>query len=164
MGVYRRPVLPADVAGRDLAPLGAFAGCTLLWGTTFLAIRSGVATLPPLWGATLRLALACVLLTLLALAFRQALPRGKALGIAAAYGVLEFGLNLGLLYWGEQHVASGLAAVFYATSPLSASLLAHVLGQDRLDAWRAAATVLAFAGVVVAFADHLEGEASGCRP
>ena len=52
----------SSVAGR---PLLAFLTCATIWGSTFLAIRLGNDTLPPLWGASLRLGLAAVLLTTL---------------------------------------------------------------------------------------------------
>jgi drug/metabolite transporter (DMT)-like permease len=145
---------------QDFAPAGAFAGCTALWGTTFLAIRLGDAQLPPLWAATIRLALACVLLVGLALVFRQPFPRrGAALRAALWFGALEFGANLGLLYWAERDVPSGLAAVFYATAPLTAAALAHFARQERLDGWRFVATLVAFGGVLVAFAGELGAHA-----
>ena len=143
----------------DAAPLAAFAGCTILWGTTFLAIRFGTATLPPLWGAALRLLLAALILAPLSLALGQPFPRGAALRAAVVYGALEFGANLGLLYWAERVVPSGLAAIFYATSPLVGAIAAHLSGQERLHTGRVLGTLVAFTGVVIAFASELTARA-----
>lgn len=57
-------------------PWLAFAFCCLVWGSTCLFIRIGNDTLPPVWGATLRLAIASVILTAIALAVRAPWPRG----------------------------------------------------------------------------------------
>src|SRR5438093_7593310 len=76
-----------------------FAGCCLIWGSTFLAIRIGNEAVPPIWAATTRLVLAAPLLTLLVLATRQRFPRGPALRGALLFGIFNFGVNLSLLYW-----------------------------------------------------------------
>ena len=54
-----------------------FAGCCLIWGSTFLAIRIGNEAVPPIWAATIRLVLAAPLLAGLVLATRQRFPRGR---------------------------------------------------------------------------------------
>jgi len=54
-----------------------FVACALIWGSTFLAIRFGNEATPPVWAATIRLALASVLLFGITGAFRMRLPRGK---------------------------------------------------------------------------------------
>lgn len=133
----------------------AFAGCSVIWGSTFLFIRIGNETVPALWAATLRLVLAAVLLTALAFVLRGHWPRGEALRRALAFGVLNFGVNLSLLYWGEQIVPSGIAAVLYATVPLSTALLAAGLGVERLDPRKLVAAFVAIAGVATIFAGEL---------
>src|SRR5207244_4202673 len=94
-------------------PAIAFAVCGLIWGSTFLAIRVGNETFPALWACALRLALATVVLGVILLVSRQPLPKGAALKSAFWYGFWEFGVSLPLLYWGEEFVPSGLAAVLY---------------------------------------------------
>src|SRR3954452_16643297 len=92
---------------RDPLPWLAFSACGAIWGCTFLVISLGNDALPPVWAATLRLALASVLLALVTRARGQALPRGAALRAALGYGVAQFGVNLPLLYWAEKVVPSG---------------------------------------------------------
>ena len=86
----------------------AFAACGAIWGSTFLVISIGNDALAPVWAATLRLALAALLLAAWTRARGRALPRGAALRAALGYGVAQFGVNLPLLYWGEKMVPSGL--------------------------------------------------------
>lgn len=133
----------------------AFALCCLIWGSTFLAIRIGNEAVAPVWGAALRLALAAPALTLLAWATRARWPRGQALQGAILFGFFNYGVNLGLLYWGEQTVPSGIAAVFYATVPLSTALLAPLFGIEPLSPRKLAAATVAFVGVGVIFAGEL---------
>jgi len=82
------------------AAWAAFATCSAIWGSTFLVISLGNDRLAPVWAATLRVALASVLLGAWTLVRGQALPRGPALRAALGYGVAQFGVNLPLLYWG----------------------------------------------------------------
>lgn len=132
-------------------PLIAFCACGLIWGTTFLAIRVGNDSLPALWACTLRFVLAALILNGIVLLTRQGWPRGEAVKPAIWYGLLEFGISMPLLYWGEKVVPSGLAAVLYAICPVSAMLTARMLGMERLNSRRLAAAVLAFGGVAVIF-------------
>ena len=133
-----------------------FIACCLIWGSTFLAIRIGNETVPPVWAATVRLVLAAPLLTALVLATRQRFPRGAALRGALLFGVFNFGANLSLLYWGERVVPSGIAAVLYATVPLSTAFIAAALRVERLVARKVVAALLAIVGVAIIFAGELK--------
>src|SRR3954453_23250676 len=132
-------------------PWVAFAACGAIWGSTFLVISIGNDALAPVGAATLRLVLATVLLGAWSLARGEALPTGAALRAALAYGVLQFGVNFPLLYWGEKTVPSGLAAVMYATVPMTSAIFTRALGMERLTVPKLAGAITAFAGVVVLF-------------
>jgi drug/metabolite transporter (DMT)-like permease len=134
----------------------AFAGCGAIWGSTFLVISIGNDALAPVWAATLRLALAAVLLAAFTFARGQSLPRGAALRAALGYGVMQFGVNLPLLYWGETVVPSGVSAVVYATIPFSSALVARAFGLERLTPAKVGGAVLAFGGVAVLFSSGLQ--------
>jgi len=142
---------------RDPRPFGAFLGCGLVWGSTFLVIQVGNDALPPLWAATLRLAIALVLLLALLAGLRVPFPRGAALRAAAAFGALNFGVNFSLLYWGETRVPSGLTAVLYATIPLTTSLFAWALRLERPSPARLVAALVALGGVALIFSGSLRG-------
>jgi drug/metabolite transporter (DMT)-like permease len=143
-------------ASASWQPYLAFVGACAIWGSTFLVIRIGNEAIPPLWAATLRLALATVLLFGVARLTRAAFPRGSSLRDTVLYGIFQFGLNFGLLYWGENAgVPSGVTAVVYATVPLSTALFAAAIGVERLDPLKLGAAVLGLGGVAVIFADQL---------
>lgn len=133
----------------------AFVACCLIWGSTFLAIRIGNESVPPEWAATLRLALAAPLLALVVLIRRDAWPRGPALQAAVLFGLFNFGVNLALLYWGERVVPSGIAAVLYATVPLSTALIAAGLRVEALNRRKLVAALVAIAGVGWIFAGEM---------
>jgi drug/metabolite transporter (DMT)-like permease len=137
----------------------AFATCAAIWGSTFLVISIGNDTVPPMWAATIRLVLASVLLTALALVTGQGLPRGAAFRAAAGFGFLNFGISFVLLYWGETIVPSGLSAVVYGTVPLSTALFARAFGLEALRPLKLLGALVALGGVAVLFSSQLRAGA-----
>lgn len=133
----------------------AFVACALIWGTTFLAIRFGNETTPPVWAATIRLVLASVVLFGITGALRMPLPRGRALRGAVLWGLFNLGINFSLLYIGETTVPSGISAVLFATVPLTTALLAAAFGVERLVTRKLIAAVVAIGGVAIIFAGEL---------
>src|SRR5688500_18267789 len=138
---------PSSSKPSSIALYGAFAGCCVVWGSTFLVISIGNDTVPPFWAATLRLALAVPLLGLIALATRQHLPRGPQLRAALGYGLFSHGISLSMLYWAEKEVPSALAAILYATLPLTSAVLTHLFGLERITLVKIVAALVALAGV-----------------
>lgn len=131
------------------AAWGAWWTCALVWGSTYLFISFGNDALPPVWAASLRLMLAAVLLSGIALLLRHPFPRGAALRAALGYGVVQFGLNFSLLYWGQKTFPSGLTAVLYATIPLSTAIMAAAAGLERLTRFKVAGAMVALGGVAL---------------
>ncbi len=127
----------------------AFAVCCAIWSSTFLFIRIGNDATPPVWAAGLRLSMATLVLSAIAIARRDAWPRGSALKAALWFGVVDFGVSLPLLYWGETRVPSGVAAVLFATIPLITALTARVLGMEQLVRRTLIAALLGIVGVGV---------------
>ncbi|OLC55969.1 MAG: hypothetical protein AUH85_07925 [Chloroflexi bacterium 13_1_40CM_4_68_4] len=148
--------LAAEPARTEWGPYAAFLGSCAIWGSTFLAIRIGNEAVPPLWAATLRLVIAATVLFVVARLTGATIPRGASLRDIALFGFLQFGVNFGLLYWGENAgVPSGITAVVYATVPLSTALFAAALGLERLDLVKLGIVTVGIAGVVVIFAAQL---------
>ena len=100
----------------------AFAIIYFVWGSTFLAIRVGVREIPPFLMAALRF-LAAGLLMYAWLWWRGvALPTQRQWIASALLACLIFVLDYGSLFWAEQRVPSGIAAVILATIPVFMSL------------------------------------------
>lgn len=126
----------------------AFAAIYLVWGSTYLAIRYAVETIPPLVAAGIRhtiaggvlLAWACV---------RGYRPRREHWFAGAIVGALFFLIGHGTLHWAEQHVASGLAALLIATEPMFILVLAWAAGQQRISRVSALGLAVGIAGVAI---------------
>src|SRR3569832_1116457 len=103
---------------KSALPYLAFCATCLIWGSTFLFIGLSEETTPPMWALCFRLFFAGLFLCAIMLVRRMPIPKGAALKTVFVFGILEFAGNLGLLYWGETKIPSGLAAVIYATSPI----------------------------------------------
>jgi drug/metabolite transporter (DMT)-like permease len=128
-----------------------------IWGSTWLFIKIGLVDLPPLTFAGIRFVLASLILALLVLARRARWPRTRSeWTLIAVVGVLQFALNYGLVFWGEQYISSGLAAVLQSTFPAFGLVIAHLyLPQERMTPGRVAGVMLGVFGVAVIFSDQL---------
>jgi drug/metabolite transporter (DMT)-like permease len=138
-----------------LLTTAALAALILIWGTTWAAIRVSLEGIPPITGVALRFAVAATALLALVPFFGVKLGQSRAeRRLWLANGVLTFAIPYGILYWAEQVVPSGLAAVLYATYPLMIALIAHVLlPEERLTLQKIGGVLIGFAGVAVIFSE-----------
>jgi drug/metabolite transporter (DMT)-like permease len=121
----------------------------LLGGSNFVAVRFSNRELAPLFGAGARFALAAVVLVVWSLVARAALPRGRQLKVAVAYGVLTFTFGYALAYWALQELPAGIGAVVFGSTPLLTVLLAGAHGLERVT-WRGiGAALLAVVGILI---------------
>lgn len=130
---------------------------SVIWGSTWLAIKIGLGAMPPFLSAGMRFAIAAGILSALAWAGGIPPPReARTHAGLLALGFLNFVVNYGVVYWGEQYVSSGLTAVLFATYPLFVLLIAHFsIGAERITARKLAGVALGFAGVGVIFRSDL---------
>jgi drug/metabolite transporter (DMT)-like permease len=110
----------------------AFAAIYVVWGSTYLAIRYAVETIPPLVTAGIRHTLAGSILLAWACA-RGYRPRREHWIAGAVVGAFYFLICHGSLHWAEQHVSSGLAALLTATEPMFILVLAWATGQQKIS-------------------------------
>jgi drug/metabolite transporter (DMT)-like permease len=135
----------------DRAALAAFVGAIVFGGSNFVAIRYSNRELDPLWGAFLRFALAAAVFGVACAVLRLPFPRGRALVLVLAYGLLAFAGAYGCLYWAMQEVPAGVAAVVLAVGPLLVLLLAVAHGMERLGTRALAGALIALAGSALIF-------------
>jgi drug/metabolite transporter (DMT)-like permease len=125
-----------------------------IWSSTWVAIKVGLGDTPPLLGAGIRFLLAGVGLLVLAAVWRRSLRTDVVL--ASVLAVLPFAATYGLIYWSEQYVPSGLAAVLFGVLPIYVALIASVALRDEpLRARLLCGVVLALGGLVVAFSESV---------
>ena len=99
-------------------PLAWLTLC-VVWSSTWLVIKIGLRDLPPISYAGIRFLIAIIVLLAVSVGRVRLLPRQASdYAVLAFSGVLMFAVNYGLLFWGELHVSSGLAAVLQATIPI----------------------------------------------
>jgi len=129
----------------------------VIWGSTWLFIKLGLSDLPPLTFAGIRFVIACAILLILIRARRIPLPESRRDWLLLAItGVLSFSLNYGLLFWGEQYISSGLAALLQATIPAFGLVFAHFhLPGERMTWAKTFGVVLGVLGVAVIFSNQL---------
>jgi drug/metabolite transporter (DMT)-like permease len=123
----------------------------VLWGGSFFFVGVAVRALPPMTVVALRVAGAALILAVVLRAMGLRLPTGRPLW-AAFFGMalLNNAVPFLLLAWGQTAIASGLAAILNATTPLFGVALAHFLTADeKLTPSRLAGVATGFAGVVV---------------
>jgi drug/metabolite transporter (DMT)-like permease len=128
-----------------------------IWGSTWLAIKLGLRDLPPITFAGIRFALAAVLFGVIILLRRARLPTtARDWRVLAYTGFLTITLNYALVFWGEQYISSGLAALLSATVPLFGLPLAHCyLASEPLTWRRIGGVLLGLVGVAVVFSGEL---------
>lgn len=122
-----------------------------IWGTSFLTIKIGVGHMSGLMLTAVRLTVAAIAMLIIAAVMRTAWPTGvRAWSYCFVLAFTGNGLPFFLISWGEEGIASGLAAILMAVMPLTTLLLSHfMIAGDRLSGGKLVGVVLGFAGVVV---------------
>jgi drug/metabolite transporter (DMT)-like permease len=128
----------------------AFAIIYFVWGSTFLAIRIGVSEVPPFLLAALRFLSAGVILYTWTIVRGEPSPDRRQWTSVSVLAVLIFVFDYGLLFWAEQRVPSGVAAVMMALIPAFTALSEiMLLGTQRLTVRLGLALGIGMAGVAV---------------
>jgi drug/metabolite transporter (DMT)-like permease len=134
-------------AKRDVIKLAlAFVAIYVIWGSTYLAIRYAVETIPPLVTAGIRLSIAGSIMLAWAW-WRGFRPTREQWARGLALGALFFLIGHGSLHWAEQYVGSGLAALLIATEPMFILALAWMIGQQKISLLSALGLGLGVVGV-----------------
>jgi drug/metabolite transporter (DMT)-like permease len=148
MGTDQAPILVKETSSAGLSPPFArshrltvilcFLSIYLIWGSTYLAIRYAVETIPPLYTAGIRHLTAGSILLVWCLAKRLR-PSLAQLRASIILGVFFFLIGHGALHWAEQKVPSGLASLLIASEPIWVFLLTAAAAKQ----WHWNATLLA---------------------
>jgi len=130
----------------------------LIWGTTWVAIKIGLRSIPPMLGASLRFLLASLFLLGL-IEFRKiSFAKDRTFwNLGVLMGLSSFGIPLALVYWGTQFIPTGLASILFATYPFAVALCSFfMLRTEQLSRAKVGGIILGFIGVYVIFSSEYE--------
>lgn len=132
---------------RDLSLLFILA---MVWSSSFTVIKVGMDVLPPVTFAMLRVCFGAVVLYSWLKLRGLSLPRSPKLWMSfTLIGLFGNALPFALINWGEQKIASGLAAILIAAMPLAALMLGRFFSDEIFNTRRVVGVVTGFAGVVL---------------
>jgi drug/metabolite transporter (DMT)-like permease len=143
-------VTPASSSSTRRRAWIAWAAVCLVWGTTFLAIKIALETIPPFVMSGSRYLVGGAILAAMVSASGRPLPPRAGWGRLTLLGFFMMVLGNGGVVWGEQFVPSGLTAVVLGTSPFwMVSVNAIMPGGDRLHVRRWVGLVIGFSGIML---------------
>jgi drug/metabolite transporter (DMT)-like permease len=135
----------------------ALAAVCLIWGTTYLALRIGVAEFPAfLFSAMRQLSAGTILLSVMYFLGKFKFPGWPVVRNQAVAGFLMFTMGNGLVGWAEIHVSSGLASIISSMIPVWVILLNIWANQsDKPNFPILAGLLIGLSGIVMIFGQHL---------
>jgi drug/metabolite transporter (DMT)-like permease len=144
-------IVPAIFSARMTLDHLLFLVMSLIWGTTWIATKAGLAAVPPFFFGAARYILVSAVLVFVVRDLRAVFGGGRALRIIIT-GTLVVAATYAFIYWGMQYVASGVSGVVnMSMNPVCLFGFAILLGQER-PTWRhALALVLGIGGLVLLF-------------
>jgi drug/metabolite transporter (DMT)-like permease len=130
----------------------------LVWGSTWFFIKIGLADLPPITFASARFLVAAIVVFGIITVNKIPLPNTKKQWkFLALTGFLQFTLNYSCVFWSEQYISSGLAAVLQATIPAFGLIAAWIhLPDERITGLKIASILIGIVGVAIIFVEQLQ--------
>ncbi len=123
---------------------------SVLWGGSFFFSKVALAELRPFTVVLGRVGIAALALNLIVRASGHRMPGSREIwGMFLVMGLLNNLIPFSLIFWGQTQIASGLASILNATTPLWTILLAHLTGDERLTANRLGGVAFGLVGVTV---------------
>ena len=134
----------------------------IVWGSSWLFIKLGLETVPPFTLAGLRFLLASLAMWAYIAVRRIRLPRSQRdWALMIGTGLLTFGVDYGLVFWGESHISAGLTSILFSTMPLFVLMLAHfMVSTERMTRLKLLGILIGSGGVALIFSRQLQGSGS----
>jgi uncharacterized membrane protein len=141
-------------AARYAVLLGTLA---VAWGSSYLFIKIGVETLPPLSLVLLRVLVGLAILLAVVAVTRTPLPRdARTIAHLAVLGAVNIAIPFWLIGWAEQHISSGLAGLLQSTAPFFTLVIAaSFIHDERVTRGRLAGIGLGFVGILLLSVENL---------
>ena len=135
-----------------------FISLSLIWSSTWVAIKIGLETVPPFYSAAIRFFLAFLFLSIFGILKKIPFPSNlKDHLFFIWFGIITFLISYASVYWGEQYINSGLASVLFATMPFYTVILSFwLLPSEIITFKKIVGLVIGFSGVLLIFSDQLQ--------
>ncbi len=132
-----------------------YALACLIWGSTWLAIKSSLESLTPFLSAGLRFVTASTLILLILKITKIEIQKDKlSIRLYILMTFFSFVFPFGLVYWAEQFVPSGLSSVLFAINPFFVVLFSYFLiSTEKIGFFRFTGITLGFSGILIIFSD-----------
>jgi len=139
--------------------IGIYLLTCLIWGSTWLAIKIGLESTPPIIAVGYRFTLAGVLIfSVIKIRGIKIQTDKTAIKLYLAMAIFSFIIPYGLIYWAEQFVPSGLTAVLYAVYPFSIAICTTLMiPEEKIGVNKIIGMVVSFTGLYVIFSDSFSG-------
>ncbi len=130
---------------------------TILWGSTWVAIRIGLNDLTPVFAAGSRFIVASLFIFLIMRYRGIKLQKDKtSVKLYALMSLFSFILPFGFVYWSEQYISSGLTSVLFAVFPIQVTIFSRLyFPDDKIGVFKALGIFLSFGGIIVIFSENL---------
>lgn len=130
----------------------------LIWGTTWIFIKIGLEDLPPIGFAAARFILSVLIIGIIIIVQKIPFPKtAKEWKLIALTGILQFTVNYSTVFWSEQYISSGLAAVLQSMILIFGLILAWIfLPNERITKLKVFAVLLGIIGVGIIFYEQLQ--------
>jgi drug/metabolite transporter (DMT)-like permease len=140
----------------------AYTALCFIWGSTWIAIRFGLESLTPFFSAGFRFSIASIFIFVLMRIKGLSIQTDKvAIRLYFLMGFFSFVIPFGLVYWAQQFVPSGMAAVLFAVYPFWVVIFSYArMPNEFIGFYKIFGTVLGFAGIVIIFSDSFTGNIS----
>jgi len=134
-----------------------FVVVSTVWGSTWLAIKIGLHSVPPFLAAGIRFLVAASVLLVIVRIRRLRVPfDADARRLYITLSILSFSVPFALVYWGQQFIPSGLSSILFSVYPFWVAICAHLfLKSERLDLFKITGITVGFAGLVIVFSGDL---------
>ncbi len=143
--------METEIKSMGLSEWAMLITLSILWGGSFFFVGVAVKELPPLTIVSLRVALASLTLLAVVRFTGHRVPMKREILLAfSGMSILNNAIPFSLIVWGQTHIASGLASILNATTPLFTVIAAHLFTRDeRMNTKKVFGVVIGFAGVVI---------------
>ena len=139
----------------NLKIIFVYALACLIWGSTWLAIKTSLESLTPFLSAGLRFAAASTFILIILKITKNKIQKDRlSIRLYALMTFFSFVFPFGLVYWAEQFVPTGLSSVLFAVNPFFVVLFSYfIISSEKIGFFKFTGIILGFAGILIIFSD-----------